>query len=645
MPEIRQFTRTSVPQAMTISGDMLLNQVGERQLLQTNIEGRRQEEEIQARKDKSAYLSQLADLELENAKRKQELLTQDFKGDLSDEFANDFEKRTSALQVPPSMREQFEYDRKRMRNDFAEFGIKEQARRAGVIAQTNWENTVDKAINLVTLDSNNEQLANGLITQQVLALPNMPSADRKALLDSAKDKLQSAKAMVTLKNNPEAFIADAKAGKYATLPNLDKYLDGAEKQIEFNQKKAENAIKEDQQIFESNVDLDLNKANNMTDVSVIEYSILENADKYGELNTNQMLMKVENKKQKLLEDQDLMSSGSLFASGEATINPTNDKQKKAFDTYYRNTVNSAQFAQLDSTQKNMYIVDMVSNARYVPDTLRGDIASASMSVNEDAVKNAAELIAVVEEQQPHLLPLFGNEEKIERLSMIKDRINLGYKPKEAISIVDNILNPMNKVTSTQVAQEIKDQGIDFRTKVIDNFNPWLGGVETDIAMSADTIDKATADYRIAFEDNYRRTRNVADADRAAQKAMYKYGRSEINPEPIITSYPIERYYNIGGKFEWIKEQAVSDAIANNPSLNKEELNSNIYIIADPIATRATVNTGKPIYKLMMIKDGVPVDLLNGKYFAPDEESARKQLIEKAKNTNTVKEAVDWFVKH
>ena len=61
----------------------------------------------------------------------------------------------------------------------------------------------------------------------------------------------------------------------------------------------------------------------------------------------------------------------------------------------------------------------------------------------------------------------------------------------------------------------------------------------------------------------------------------------------------------------------------------DEVKEKMMIIADPIATQQSASTGRPVYKLMYLQNGVPINLLGeGKFFRPDEDAAREDLLEK-----------------
>jgi hypothetical protein len=450
------------------------------------------------------------------------------------------------------------------------------------------------------------------------------------------DNLNVSRANAMISRDPVGFKSMFAKGEFADTPQLEKLLNNADKQIQFNISQGISRARQEVDLFSSDVDLKLAQANEMETVNAIETDVLKSKDQFGEKRTNEMLLDVERKRNSLLKRQGSTNVGSVFAQGLFPVNPQIKEHRDAIDNYYVSMVSNPQFQTMDLNQKNSLVADMINSSRFVPSTLKGEISRAAVSRNGEEVTAVADLIDRVEANSPHLINQLGSKENIERITMINDRINAGMGSNDAIATVDEILNPRNAATVAQVQEEIKKittgiMGTSFRKKVINFFDPYFGGFEEAGPISSEAIDKASAVYRMAFEDNYRKSRNESDAKKSAERAMKKFGRSTINPEPILTEYPVERYYGIqGADNDWIRDQAVEDAITINKQrldpISSEDIKDNLYIVADPIETQRTIETGLPVYRLMYIKDGVPMDLLNGQLFRPDETAARKKIL-------------------
>lgn len=236
MPQIRQFTRTRLPQELinvragadSFGGNTAGLEAQARSLrraAQVTEQAADITQDISLKRDRSKYYEQLSNFQLENETRLQELSTTDFEDgtDFKSTYVNDVEERASLLEVPGSMQEVFARDLAQMKLSFGRSGIQEQVRRVGVKAKTEWQNTVNSLSRTVLTNPGKKQEALDILRKQATSLPNMAREDKDAVLSSAFEVIEkSHKSGVNqqisnfMQASPAAFLEDAKdnPGKY-----------------------------------------------------------------------------------------------------------------------------------------------------------------------------------------------------------------------------------------------------------------------------------------------------------------------------------------------------------------------------------------------------------------------------------------------
>lgn len=149
---------------------------------------------------------------------------------IADAYEENFKQRIQGFKIPSSIRADVEMDIERMKSGFVEGGIREQARQAGIRARTDWEQSLTNAENIVAM---NPAMAGAMQEQLMKAAGtlNLADADRDALAVNGQERILGAQAGAMAKSNPGSFIAQAKAGKWNSVPNLESYVSRAESQI------------------------------------------------------------------------------------------------------------------------------------------------------------------------------------------------------------------------------------------------------------------------------------------------------------------------------------------------------------------------------------------------------------------------------
>lgn len=643
MPRIQQYTRQILPRGMQnmnvprgAFGD------GGRGManLAAGIEQVGQKlEEIQLRKDQSEYISKATAFELENMQRAQELSNEQFDGSAIDFYRQDFEARAEqfAQSIPQSMMDQWQRDSSRMLTTFAGKGLNEQVRRAGAKAKVDFENTMQTLENIVTMDASryDEAIQTGM--QSVASLPD--AVDRMELTERMKDNLRAARASSIINSNPDQFLQMYKDGEFNDLPNAASYSDLAQKAKNAQAAQAEKAFNEQRGIIESRLDLSLALAQSPQELAALSKEITSFQDSYGEEWANDYRTKLVNAADKFETETDLTALGAAIGTGQLVGNPKNNDHKKAIDKFYVSFKQHPEFQAATPEVQNYMIADMLDKAKIVPATLLGEIQTAVRSNDGENLENISNLIDNIETLNPYMLDSLGD---ISRLRAINAETDRGRSMSQAIEIVDERMNPVNAPREEQIRSEINALKIDHRQEALNGFmgmgdwvNSWFGG-GLDQASPAAMIelDYAAADYKYEFERAYRDTRSVDAAHKIAQKSMLNYGRTDVNGQPMVTRFPVEKYYAIENvdNAKWIRQQAIDEAIewySTGMSIprDKSYIEENIRIIPHPTVTRETAKTGQPVYILGLIENGQIINILGeNRYWQPDVEAHKKKIL-------------------
>ncbi|UOF77759.1 lysozyme [Caudoviricetes sp.] len=416
------------------------------------------------------------------------------------------------------------------------------------------------------------------------------------------------------------------------------------KQIEVNRSRQEAAIKESRNLDESRIDLAMAQMDNLQSAVTISDSIDEMQSIYGEAWANGYREKLVKASDEFVKKNQNIAAGSAFASGDATYNPSNPDHKKALDDYYDAFMASPQVSQMQPQERNIAITNMVVKSGGVPTKLKGDIQAASVSQDVNMVTNAADLIDRVSISNPHMVKQLGDESSLRRIDMINDRINAGYQPEQAMKTVDEILDPRNAPLKEQVDADIsallKSNKTYFSDKVDKYMSPWFATIDS-TPMAKDSLLMATAEYRVRWEDVYRKTRDAAQADKEAARLMTDWSITGVNPSRALMKYAPENYYQIENQdSDWIRKQAINDVMDMNKDLwvkySREDLKDNLYIVSDPSITPRMAANGKPTYSLILMKDDTPIVLSKGNWM-PDVEKRRKELSSKTIQDQDIKD--------
>lgn len=445
-----------------------------------------------------------------------------------------------------------------------------------------------------------------------------------------------------IENNPGLFRSELNEGIHDDLftsdqlQSLGNLADAELQDIEREITKEATRVKNERESF---IDLQIKTSEGFSDITKAEQAIENSSDELGVIKSNALRAQAFAKRKKLEKEVGDLQLGAQFASGEVQLNPQNTDHKKAYNAFYNSLVPTLD--QLPVEERNIADAKIIDNARTVPDVIQGKLSLAARSQNAEEVTAAADLIDRVTSINPHLVGDLGSETELARIQMVNERIDGGFPPSEAIAATDAILDPKNVFSEEAVQEELKTikKNFDFRKEAFANFDRFsfgIGDPRTAGAFVVPELDGMTARYRNAFEDHYRITRDEKVSKKFADKVIKgQYGNTVVNGFKQVMQFNPEKYYSIAGeKNKWMRKQMIEEAFKATrntiPLPSRKELEKNLRLVVDPRVTPRSAAAGAPLYKLFWVRDGAPIDVLQGKFFKFDPDERRKQLIKNAK---------------
>lgn len=670
MPNIKQYTQQINPSQMVQGRSASPADFGamEAQALQglgnaaTQLSAR--VEEIQLRRDRSNYERIMAEHRLELTKKQAELAQTDFEPgvEVYDGYDASFSDMAAGVsqRIPKSMQQQFSVDIENLRTSFVSRGVEDGVRRAAIKDQVNLENTVTSANNRVLLDPSPDtyEAEKASIERQIWAMAGSGEAKQQEI-NAQVDALRASYAEGVARKYPNMFLEQVKVGEWDDVKNVDVYAGIATASNNAAKAEAQKQQSEYRGLFQSRIELRLAGAKTQQDILGIQADILAEEEVIGEKATNDLLRKTLSSLDTINKDIDLAARGSMFASGEAYLNPADSDDKKAFNAYYENNVEpllndvaaSAGTPEEGQAQRTAFLLDLIDRVRYVPDRLRGDITSVARGRDVEEIAAASEFIDRLRHVNPHLLSSF-NEQDLARIDLVRQFKESGYNSREALDLADKATSPVNQQLRQYRMEELNGLKIDYRDKATDIFNGWFDfGVDINNPASQEEILNLELDYRRAFSSGYLMTGNAEYAEKMANRMVSgQYSATSVNGIKQVMKYAPEKYYHISGvdNTEWIRTQMIDRAkLAYKDTaipLESIDFEKEIFLVADPHHTPRTARDGAPKYKIMRLSGQEYHDVLGaGVYWAPSVKEEADRLTgaakekEKTRTQDTMKE--------
>jgi hypothetical protein len=276
----------------------------------------------------------------------------------------------------------------------------------------------------------------------------------------------------------------------------------------------------------------------------------------------------------------------------------------AVDKVYRKDISG-----LDDGAK----VQFATSVNRIPDELKKEITNFLYAGDIQQAAKAADMIKRMDDIQG-LPEAFTSKDRAYALQ-IKDLMDV-YSPEEAILRARKNTDPRDKARIESRQEELKtiykhssiehsQTGVD---KALGSF--FGGGVDN---MVKPEIAKA---YKAAFEDNFTAGMERSQAEDAASEAI-KRVYSDWEGRPM--KHSPDKYYQIDGSSEWVKDDLIKELranIAGSPEIK------DFYFITDD-RTEREAEMGAPSYLVKYRTDSGWDDLM-GRYI-PDIDSAKEKL--------------------
>lgn len=338
------------------------------------------------------------------------------------------------------------------------------------------------------------------------------------------------------------------------------------------------------------------------------------------------------------------------ALGNGTLlDPRDTSDRKAVDQYWRNVVEPSLNGQ-DANQRAAKISDFVGKTGIVPDDIRGYLRGAIRSGAPEDVAQAADLLARLQDRSPSVLA--DMDRKDIALGMeVSDLMRAGVAPDQALERAREAVNPANQAARETRQGDLKNLRTKYDGWVKDNFDPFglpdvlPFGPSNDVALSpvGGMKDQVASDFGKLFEDWYLRTGNEETSRKQAFKELHRvWGPSGVDGDKHAMRYPPEAYYGFLGEQEadakWMRGQLMGDLQAKGLPKGKDA--KDVLLVPDSRTAREAA-TGKPTWKVMMLKDGAFVPFQdqdgNAVRWFPDKTKVKQDLVEKAKALRTTRQ--------
>lgn len=485
----------------------------------------------------------------------------------------------------------------------------------------------------------------------VSAAPHLNAVQRLKLQREADKEVATGVALGSLKKYGVTAADSLIAGKMTFVTpdgetmNVSEMMDGdAYKvlltQAERTKDEASEAGAENAKNLFSDISLGIKQAQSPDEIVGLQEQITKAEATVGHVKANDLRGQLQGKIDGQVAELKEISTGSNFASGDAYLNPANEKQVSAYNKYFNNRV-LPDLEAVDPDTRNTYLANLIDRTKVIPKAVAGDIKATARSSDAKQIARAADFLDRLGNQNPHMLQDFDQGD-IARINVVNGFLQSGYNAREAVEMADKKLDVSN-ATMTVRTEQLKKDKIDYKGKAVNLFTSYFSREDTSSDFATRQIDQLTTDYKRTYESVFTSTGDSALAEKqAAQAVQGMYGISNINGKNQIMRFAPEKYYSIENQDSgWMRKQFIEEANnalaagMQNPGTTAEK---DVFLVPDPKVTPRTAKQGQPMYKMMLkTQSGELVPLLGpNKYFYFDPEKRRAELAEEAKKIQETK---------
>jgi hypothetical protein len=481
---------------------------------------------------------------------------------------------------------------------------------------------------------------------------NLPQTERRRIIEQQQERLTSAAVASEIRTNPTLALNKIESGAYNDVLNL-KQVQTLQADAEIGIRKAHAEANKIAKAENAKLNADLGVSISVGELSTLptfsQLDTLRDRDVLSDTQWESHYKGLANRLEKAQDENKDLNLGSVIFENKLPVNSENKDAEKAFNAYYNNQ--QPQIAAMPPEQRITHSVDIIKTHRAVPKLLKGEVKLAATSGDPEKVKVVTEMVDKLSNEAPYLMPQLISDKDRQRIDMINKRLNIGMEPKEAILQTDQQLSILNQVSNESIQQELNKltSEVDFREETkaaftgFFDFLPGVSNLETE-GQAAFDMDRATAVYRLAYEDAYRSTRDAGLAETKAKEAVTgRFGRSSINGFDQTLEFPPERYYAIEGEDNaWLRKQMIDEAksATKNSMLDPKtarDFDRRLRLLPDPYLTPRLAKSGRPGYNLVIIgEDGTPRQLNpDGQLFFFDAAQRKQELLDEAQEPSTL----------
>ena len=548
------------------------------------IENRRKDIENRRKDDELKYHSIISEFRTDSLKRAQELSLEDTE-DIIGAFEADFDERSQGLEIPSSMQARAQVDLENLRTNFVSQGVRLGAQRAGARAADRWEQIVTGNANAVLLDPTMEAQALETLRVSNSGLSVAPEV-RERLLNKGIQEIRDSVAQAAVNNNPAQFLADARAGEFNDLENLDRFIQDAEIKIKQQEAAVKKQIKEDVNLrifqtsdFEKAIAIDQEELESLRESGALEIPNYVKASKNLETAMNK-------REEDILGIQFIHS----FDNGELLFNPDSKKHRKAANVFYERNI-LPQIQELELQDQIRAKVDFVRQKKFIPDLLKTEIETNLTSGDNESKVIASNIMTDIVTETPEISRQFSNSD-LAFAFKITEGVNAGLPAGQAVEFAETQTllkdSPEYKARLTQHNDDKKD----FRKSKVQQF-------------FRNDPDDIPAEMKQEWETLYRfnRVQEGVNDEKARDLAYIKLQStwvvSSLTGIPKWEKFAPELYYSLPGVSDkWMREQLtgiVADhTLFESTKALEKFINENVQVVPD----MRTVRTDKPAYQIL-----------------------------------------------
>lgn len=589
-------------------------------------------QEAQLRKDELEYHKTISQGRIDFLTRADEL-SLEAPEDIVKTYNEEFEKLSSQLTIPNSMRGRAAQDLDNLRVSFINKGIQAGAARAGAQAKNNWEQIVIANSNAVLIDPTMEGQSIDTLRTAVAGL-QVDSATRDRLLSDGIQDIRSSVALAAVNNNPAQFLTDAKAGEFGDLESLPKFIQSAEVKVKQQEAAIKKQIRED-------VELRVFQTSDFEKEIAIDQEELLSLKDSGQLEIPNYIKASKNLESSLKKREDDILGIQLihsFDNGELLFNPGDADHAKAANVFYQRNV-LPQIEGLEPQDQIRAKVDYVREHKYIPELLKSEIETNLTNGSNDSKVTASNIMTDIVTETPEISRQFSDSD-LAFAFKVTESVNAGLSANSAVEFAETqTLLKASPEYKARLNQHDADKKDFKRSNVQQFFRNDPEDIPASMQQEWETLYRFN---RVQEGVNDKKSQELAYI-----KLQSTWGVSSLTGAPKWEKFAPEAYYSLPGvSDQWMRKQLKGIVLDHNTMFENIDsfalekfINENVQVIPD----MRTVRSNKPAYQILQTRftddGGVVMDTIrdangNELFWIPDfSETTVAQKMQEKQNKN------------